>query len=449
MFSMWARAPWARVAVLAFGAPLLLGALGPVSAAAAGHRMTPAYASDTQGDYIADFQPDVGLPALPCLTTNPIGCFTPTSIRPAYGLPAINDPHQNGAGRRIVIIEAFQSATIKADLGLFDVFMDLPDPTLDIRTPFGVSATDPGNLAGWSKETALDVEWAHAIAPKASLILVQAKSDQDVDMVAALRYAVAHNLGDVISMSFGEAETCADRGALAKQHAALEQARERGITVVASSGDQGAARKCPDGSLVFAPSTPASDPNVTAVGGTHLMAAPDGTYLSEVAWNTPPSTNPRAPMPGASGGGFSTVYHRPDYQAPFQPNKRSRGVPDVAYDADPTSGFIFTWNTHGFLASGTSAGTPQWAGIAALADQAGGHRLGLINTRLYKIARGDAYARAFHDVTTGNNTFGRFTGYAARKGWDPVTGLGSPNVANLLPLLRRSGDDERGGDGEG
>jgi subtilase family serine protease len=187
---------------------------------------------------------------------------------------------------------------------------------------------------------------------------------------------------------------------------------------------------------VLSASTPASDPNVTGVGGTRLLADGTGAYLSETAWNT---------ASGASGGGFSTIYRRPGYQATAHDNKKSRGVPDLAYNADGTTGYLAVWNGRGGLVHGTSAGAPQWAGIAALADQAAGHRLGALNQRLYRIAKSDAYGSAFHDITTGNNTFGGIAGYSAGPGWDPVTGLGSPQVATLVGLLARDGEGEHEG----
>jgi len=154
--------------------------------------------------------------------------------------------------------------------------------------------------------------------------------------------------------------------------------------------------------------------------------------MSETAWNTPA---PPA-IAGASGGGFSTLYRRPSYQAPLQKdNNKARGVPDVAYNADPGKPFLVIYNGRGAFAAGTSAGTPQWAAIVALADQAAGHRLGSINKTLYHIGKSDAYSTAFNDVTAGNNTFMGIAGYDAKPGWDAVTGLGSPNVANLIPLL--------------
>jgi subtilase family serine protease len=248
----------------------------------------------------------------------------------------------------------------------------------------------------------------------------------------ATQYAVDHNLGDVISQSFGEAEMCADPNLVQQEHAIFGTAGDKGMTLFASSGDAGAAQPtCDNGALMLSASTPASDPNVTGVGGTALMAGgTNGQYQSESAWS-------------ASGGGFSTIYRRPGYQAPFQDNNKQRGVPDVAYDADTAhSGVIVVWSalnpsgTFGYWRfGGTSVGSPQWAGIVALADQKGGHRLGAINTRLYHIGKSDAYGSAFHDVASGNNSVAGITGFAAGPGWDAATGLGTPDVANLIPLL--------------
>ncbi len=431
MFSMWAHALWARVCAVALATPLLFAGVAPVWA---GHPMTPAFDSESQVEFIGDFQPDAP-PPVACLTSIPIGCFGPDTIRPAYGIPDLKDPNVNGAGRTIVIIDAFASPNIGKDLAMFDGFWGMTPPSLRVIPPAsGFATANAGTLMGWSQETSLDVEWANAIAPKANLVLVQARSGNDIDLVAALKYAVDNNLGDVITQSFGEAEACADPGLLAEQHATFEAASRLGITVFASSGDQGPARPTCDGkpnSYMFAASTPASDPEVTAVGGTHLVANKNGATTPETVWNT---------TRGAGGGGFSSLYRRPGYQAPFQKNNKARGLPDVAYDADRNSGFLVVWNGHGLLAFGTSAGAPQWAGIAALAAQVAGHRLGPINKTLYHLAKSDAYSGAFHDVTIGDNSWGGFTGFSAGPGWDPATGLGTPNVSNLIPLLA-AGDD--------
>ncbi len=417
----------ARVAVLALSAPLLAGGAIPASAATIGHAMTPAVESESEVDFIDDSSPDV-TPPKPCTDTIPLGCFGPDTIRAAYGLGAVLDQGITGEGRTIAIIDAFQDPTLQTDVAKFDSFWGLPP--LKLKTyDRGIPPFDPTSKAqvSFSLETAIDVEWAHATAPDAAIVLVEAKSENDTDLVAATKFAVDNNLGDVITQSFGEAEICASPAVLEQQHAVFEKAADLGITVFASSGDKGAARQSCDGnSLVFGVSTPASDPQVTGVGGTHLTAGAGGTYISESAWNT---------TRGASGGGFSTLYRRPGYQAPFQENNKARGVPDVAYDADGTSGFIVVWMGRRGVAGGTSAGTPQWAGIVALADQAGGVRLGAINKTLYHIAKSDAYNTAFHDITTGNNSFMGIIGFDAAPGWDPVTGLGTPIVNNLISLL--------------
>jgi subtilase family serine protease len=417
----------ARAAVLALSAPLLMSAAVPASAATIGHAMTPAVESEPQVDFLPDSDADAKAPT-PCTALIPLGCFGPDTIRAAYGLQAVLDQGITGEGQTIVIIDAFQDPTLETDVAKFDGFWGLP-PLKLTKYDRGIPPFDPTSKAqvSFSLEVAIDVEWAHATAPDAAIVLVQAKSENDTDLVAATEFAVDNNLGDVITQSFGEAEMCASPAVLAQQHAVFQKAAERGMTVFASSGDKGAARQSCDGkSLVFSVSTPASDPQVTGVGGTHLVAGAGGAYISEFAWNTPR---------GASGGGFSTLYRRPGYQAPFQENNKARGVPDVAYNADGASGFIIVWRGMRAVAGGTSAGTPQWAGIVALADQAGGRRLGAINKTLYHIGKSDAYSSAFHDITSGNNTFMGITGYDAKPGWDAVTGLGTPIVNNLIPLL--------------
>ncbi|HZU75135.1 MAG TPA: S53 family peptidase, partial [Dehalococcoidia bacterium] len=298
----------------------------------------------------------------------------------------------------------------------------------------------------------------HAVAPGAKIVLVEGASNNDTDLYNATKYAVDHNLGDVISQSFGEAETCMDPKVLKKQHALFAEAAAKGITVFASSGDSGASQfNCDGTAAILAASTPASDPLVTGVGGTTLNAdSATGAYLGETAWTeqlfgcNPPALDPSDI--NCSGGGFSTLYGRPFYQVGVPGTQRGhRGVPDVAYDAgvnggvlthcgvcnalfglDPANPTIF------FIFGGTSAGSPQWAGITTLGDQLAHRRLGFINPALYRISQIPAlYKQAFHDVTAGNNDVAEIggQGYDAAKGWDPVTGLGTPNVAVLEPLL--------------
>ena len=417
----------------AVGLPLLVAGPAP----AAGAAMTPAV-----GNYVS-------APLARCQLAVPAACYGPAQIRAAYGIQPVLDRGITGKGRTIVLIDAFSSPTLQADLATFDGFFQLPaPPALNVIYPDGptpFNGHDPIQI-GWALEIAVDVEWAHATAPGATIDLVLARSGTDADMLRAIAYAEEHRLngsrgtlGDVMSLSFGEAEQCASKTTIARGHQLFDTAREERISVFAASGDQGATQMSCDGSSPLgsrAVSTPASDPNVTAVGGTHLVAdGATGAYQSESAWT-------------GSGGGFSTLYRRPSYQRRFDEDTKGRGVPDVAINADPHGFLMAVWSllappgNPGFgAASGTSAATPIWAGIAALADQAAGHRLGMLNTSLYRLSRGDdGSSRAFHDITTGNNSFHGVVGFSAAAGWDPVTGLGSPNVARIIHALGGGSD---------
>jgi len=438
-----ARALAARAGAVALAVPMLLGGAVPASAAIVAHAMTPAVGSNVRYEYIGTAEPQ-GLVVFGCQTRPRLGpparafCYGPDQIRAAYDIQPILAGGIDGAGGTIVIVDAFQSPTIQKDLAAFDTIWNIPaPPSFNIIAPDGLTPFDvtSPNQVGWSAEISLDVEWAHAVAPGANIDLVLAKSNDDVDILSATRYAVDHNLGDVISQSFGEAEACMDPTLVEQQHQVFAQATAKGITLFASSGDQGAGQPTCDGqSLMLSASTPASDPQVTGVGGTHLLAdAHTGAYGSESVWNDDF---------GAGGGGFSTIYRRPGYQAPVQGNNKQRGVPDVAYNGDVRGGVVAAWSVlfpanvvAFFIFGGTSAGSPQWAGIVALADQKGGHRLGAINKTLYHIGKSDAYGAAFHDITSGNNSFEGAAGFEAVAGWDAATGLGTPDVANLIPLL--------------
>ncbi len=448
----------ARVGVLAAALPLLMGGALPAEAATASHVFTPAVGEHVRYQYVGAALEEDGQVKFGCQlrsrdpNSSRAFCYGPDQIRAAYDVQPALDAGVNGAGRTIVIVDAYQSPTIARDLAAFDALWGYPaPPSFDVVAPDGLTPFDvtSNTQLNWSSEISLDVEWAHAMAPRAAIVLVLAKTADDQDMLNATRYAVAHNLGDVISQSFGEAGMCAGPDLAAQQHAVFEAANAKGITLFASSGDHGSAQPtCNGASLVLSASTPASDPLVTAVGGTHLLAdAVSGAYQSEVAWN-----NPRAAELGATGGGFSNLYRRPGYQAPFQADNKSRGVPDVAYAGDLRGGMIGAWSALcgiavncaptggvGFFAfGGTSAGSPQWAAFAAMADQMAGHRVGAINKELYHIAKSADYADALRDVTSGDNSFGGIDGFSADTGWDASTGLGTPRVAGLLPLIAKT-----------
>ena len=236
------------------------------------------------------------------------------------------------------------------------------------------------------------------------------------------------------------------------------EAVSKGMTVFASSGDSGASQfNCAGTGAIEAASSPASDPLVTGVGGTTLNAGDTGAYLGETAWTeslfgcNPPAVD--AADVNCSGGGFSTIYDRPGYQSAAVHNPAAgRGVPDVAYDAGINGGVVthcgvclayYGYNPSAnlwFIFGGTSAGSPQWSALTAIGDQMAHRRMGLINPALYTLGGfRPAYAHTMHDVTTGNNDVAEIggAGYNARPGWDPVTGLGTPNAAYLLPALSR------------
>jgi subtilase family serine protease len=275
----------------------------------------------------------------------------------------------------------------------------------------------------------------HAIAPGATLVVVLVPPDagsSSANFAAAATELIGEGIAlhaAVISVSASEGEHFFTRAEAATVNAALVQARDHHVTVVASSGDTGAIS---DDGPPRQVSLPASDPLVLAVGGTILDATnPGGVYLGEMAWNGGSD---------ASGGGYSSLFPRPSCQNGLPRAGAARGVPDVAANADSDTAMAIDYSDGELrAATGTSASTPLWAGVIALADQEAGRHLGFVNPAIYAIARGPAYHRAFHDVVTSDNSVlwptGVFTGDDAGPGWDPVTGWGSPDAQYLVPLL--------------
>lgn len=362
----------------------------------------------------------------------PMLCYGPYQIREAYGVTSLLEKKISGQGSTIAIVDAYGSPTIQQDLRAFNEAWGLPDATLNIVAPFGGQQTD----STWAPEVSVDVEWAHVMAPDATINLVVAKSSNDVDLYYAIKYAVEHDLGDVISLSFGESEFCIDPKLRRAQHRVFEQAAQKGITVVAAAGDFGPAQySCDNTSLQQAVSLPAADPLVTAVGGTTLNAdAATGKYISETTWNESEELNK------ATGGGYSTTFARPTYQDGVTGNTPGRAVPDISLNASINGGvLVYQSSTTATQPSitvigGTSVGAPELAGIIADGVQMAHHRLGTLNPRLYKLGQSKDYEQVMNDITSGNNTLpvARIPGYAARKGWDAVTGWGSPKQAETF-----------------
>lgn len=405
-------------------------------------------------------------------------CYDPLQMRHAYQIDSVINAGYKGAGRTIVIVDAFQSPTIVNDVDTFSANYGLPLTSSGYFTqvsPFGTvtfNALDP-NMQGWSVEISLDVEYAHGIAPDANIVLVLAKTNDDQDIFNAVKYAVDNRLGDVISMSFGENESCTDPDLVSQYHALFAAATKQGITLIASAGDQGAAQQTCDGkSWVKAASHPASDPLVTAVGGSELHAAKycltalgcdpnanpaPGTYQGEITWNEPPGTvDPDNSL--STGGGFSVLFDAPAYQNGTIHGGKQRALPDVAYSAAVLHGVLVRWSVLSglicngasatgcfFLVGGTSAGSPQWSAITVIANQKAGHALGLLNPAIYRISQdNESYSDSFHDIISGNNSVIELdsssnpvsvTGFSAGAGWDSTTGVGSPIDTTLVDYL--------------
>jgi len=391
-------------------------------------------------------------------------CYSPAQLRVAYGIQPLTDRGIDGQDQTVVLPElaeqtlspgvgAASVTNIRQDLAGFDKLFHLPAPRLQVSTELAPGASR------WlaAGEETLDVEMIHAVAPAAAIrvLLFNASAVSTPEgfttaVADLVRFSVAQG-GDVISISAARGEHCFTGAEVAQMNAALHTAASRHVTVVASSGDVGpVGSECPSPSSAFTPvrevSLPASDPFVLAVGGTSLAAShKTGDYRGETVWG-PPNAGAPGTTDQASGGGFSHVFSRPSYQAGIRPIGAARGVPDVAADASGHTGMALAISMgHGKIAIGNSGGTsasaPLWAGIIALADQYAGHSLGFVNPALYAIARGPRYHAAFHDILKGNNTVEfpprTFRGYTAAPGWDPATGLGSPDARVLIPLLVR------------
>jgi subtilase family serine protease len=343
--------------------------------------------------------------------------------------------------------------------------------------PAQSNGTGQEDKSAWALEVALDVETSHAIAPMANVLLVTTPTAETLgvqgfpQMMAAEDYVVRNHLANVISMSLAATEASFNGvEALQQLRYAFEDAAANGVSVLAASGDFGSAGvlKTPvsqGGSLLPDPAVwwPASDPLVTGIGGTYLCTDPLNTTTRVVDSTDPPTrcrTNPGQAEVGwiDAGGGFSQIFARPSYQDTLPAGSTAigamRGVPDVGLQASATTGALVylslppdgdsglrcgsaPCSTGWYDIGGTSLSTPQWAGLVAIADQLNGGGLGLLNPALYRLgADPGRYANDFYDVVVGNNVaVPGIPGYSATTGWDPVTGLGTPNAAHLIPDL--------------
>ncbi len=392
-------------------------------------------------------------------------CYTPAQLQVAYGVKPLLDRGIDGRGETVVLPELTETqldpplvTDLRQDMAGFDGLFHLPAARMRVVTTLA-GASSPWLAFG---EEVLDVELVHALAPDATLVILLLPSTSLHNTPDAVAAAVAElrlgpTLGSVMSLSAAGqigGEHCVSHAQAGHLNAALQAAVDRGITVVAASGDIGAAAYQCDlysaltGTAPVAPakgvSLLASDPLALSAGGTSLTAShATGAWISETAWGL--ASGNQGGSFQASGGGFSQLFARPAYQAGVPGVGATRGVPDVSADASDRTGVavVFSNGTQDTVQShgGTSASAPIWAALIALADQYAERHLGFVNPAIYQIARSPHYHQAFHDITTGNNTVQfpstTITGYQAAPGWDPVTGWGSPNAQVLIPLLAR------------
>ena len=407
---------------------------------------TPAAASATQ-PYPAknDTCPDLsGYP------TTGVDCYTPYQFRVAYGVEALMQKGFTGKGQTIVDIVSFGSPTLQQDMDAFDQQFGLPPIKIQIMNPLGSKPFDPSNkdMTGWAGETTIDVQIIHAIAPDAGIVVLTSPVSETEGTVGLPQfrqleqYALDHHLGSIVSQSWGASEVtlrdAAGQQEIHKWDTFFQKATmQQGMTFLSSSGDNGATDytdlQATKLSSTATTSFPADEPWVTSVGGTSMIR--NGTTIQEKVWNS---------NGGGSGGGFSDFFTAPAFQKALPASvqsllKNRRGVPDVAGDADPLTGMVSYQDGTWSLAGGTSASAPLWAGLIAIANQMAGHPLGFINPGLYKLSQSSNYTQDFHDITNGNNSVNykgvTVPGYSAVPGWDPTTGLGTPNAEKLLPDL--------------
>jgi hypothetical protein len=395
-------------------------------------------------------------------STTVSGPYQPSQIRTAYGFDRISFLTSNGtpsssvynstagAAQTIALVDAYNDPNIQSDLATFDTQFGLPGTNTTSVSQFlsivGIDSVTgnvvaPSTLAtnsNWAGEISLDVEWAHAIAPAAKILLVESSAGNQVsDMMNAVNYASAHS--NIVSMSWGSPESVVGSSAELADDASFKKA---GVTFIASAGDSGLPAYYPSAS-----------PNVVSVGGTHLVLNTNSTINSETVWGSGVFT----PFFGGSGGGYSSVESEPGYQSSYASSSyvqttlnnkvllnTKRGTPDVAYDADPNTGFYIydtvpiQGQTGWFEAGGTSAGAPQWGAFVAIADQARAAQgvppgplssAGVLSALYTAASSSSTYPTDFNDITKGSN------GASAVPGYDLATGLGSPKANALISAL--------------
>lgn len=356
--------------------------------------------------------------------------LSPQEIRDAYDVNTLLQSGYTGEGVTVAIVNSGVDGTFYTDVEAFDAAYGLPSANITVVTPNGPSGTNVETPPG---ETTGDVEFVHAMAPDAHILLVLVGTGS---FFSGFSYVINNDAADIASVSPSWYWAGASyQGEVTAENAEFGKGAGEGITLIAASNDWGSNNSVPWGTVngafwtTYLPDSwlmPQYSPYFTAVGGTALTVT-DGQYAGETGWNQ-------------SGGGPSNLFLQPSWQtAPGVPSNGYRDIPDIALDASCSTGYAFYWNGSLGYFCGTSGGAPTFAGIVADIVQAAGHSLGLLNPSLYSLASSDP--SAFHEVTSGCSlvkvtpSSPTTTGYCAHSGWNFVTGLGSPDAVALLRYL--------------
>lgn len=399
-------------------------------------------------------------------------CYTPADIYAAYGVGTLHSQGLTGKGETIVIVDSYGSPTVQQDLNKFSDTFGLPRTTIKFIYPQGVPVFNNsvnGSAVGWAEETSLDTQWAHAIAPDAQIVLVEAIPAETEgvqgfpNMFLGERMAINAYPGAVISQSFAATEQAfngAGSAQVARFDKLYQSAMAKHVTVIGSSGDAGTANVDKQGRVFPYPTVnwPSSDPLVTSAGGTWLQYGWtwDPSSPTSLNYNTTPGSRTEAVwnepfIQAADGGGRSVLFSTPAFQSGISQSllDGARGLPDISWNAAVDGGVLVYTSFPGVrvgwhIIGGTSAASPQIAGLIALtnqlADMNGKQHVGYLNPYLYKLpssAFNDIVSQTFGAVTIDNNSLygSGIAGMSVSTGYDLATGFGSPKADQFVPDL--------------
>ena len=458
-----------KLSVCLFSA-LALAATGMAAGGTAGAARGPATPSVPAPVPLAQLVSDAAFATPPttaqCEAALHLACYAPFQYHAAYDVAPLYKKGFDGKGETIVIVDSFGYQFIRSELAVFDKSFGLPaPPSFKIIHPVGaIPAYNPTKrpmMLGWAEETSLDVEYSHAMAPGANILLVETPVPETLgvqgfpQIVKAENYVIDHKLGTVITQSFAAPEnTFPNARSILDLRSAYKNAAAHGVSVLAAAGDAGPTGAKTLSNQGFAltyflhrlANWPASDPLVTGVGGTQMHLTSTGARTEpDTVWNDTNLFN----SPAAGGGGRSNVFGRPSFQQGVaRVVGASRGVPDISMSAAVDgAALVYLDKSVGvgpsafYLIGGTSEASPLFAGVVAIADQYAGHGLGLLNPALYKMEA--AHAPGIVDVTGGTNTVTfpqggtdhTVLGFDAVKGYDLASGLGTVDAGLFVPEL--------------